>query len=106
MRYFRDCEQPLWTIGVGSGGEFRGRYLLHWNATVVEGGHELTGSWKLGVRDRECGPNHERGTEEVVNRASALSDEQTLALARLPALEVSRYRENAHGTGTRAGMVP
>src|SRR3954471_18923732 len=58
--YFRDREQALWAIGVGGGGEFRGGYLLHRNPTVVEGGHELTGSWKLGVRDRERGPNHQR----------------------------------------------
>ena len=101
--YFSDCENALWAVGIGGGREFCRCHLLNGNTTVAEATQQLASAGKLWVCDRKRGANDERRTEKIVDGPSALGDEKTLTFSRLAALQVSRYREHAHETGTEVG---
>ena len=79
---------------------------MHRDTAIVERGQELAGSGQLGIRDGQRATNDEWRAKKVVDGPNAFGDEEALAFARLPALEVSRYREHAHGVGTEAGVGP
>jgi hypothetical protein len=59
----------------------------------------------LGVGD-ECTANDERRPKQIVDGASAFGNEEVLSLARVTALEVTRYREQAHENDLEVGCGP
>jgi hypothetical protein len=98
---FGDGEYSLRGLGIGRGRELGTGDLLDRNAALTQRREERLGVGEIGGgRCDESAANHERRTKQLVDGANAFDDEETLALARVAALQVTGYAEHTHATGT------
>ena len=90
MRYLSDREDPLGCVGIGGRGKFRRAHLLNGHSALVERGK--MGARRFGgIGGDECTTNTQRRSKQLVDRAYAFGDEESLPLTRVTASQVPCY---------------
>ena len=101
FRNFSDDEYSLRRIRIGRRREFGGGDLMYRHAALTKGRKDGLGLGEIeSGRCEEGAANDERRTKKLVDSSNAFGNEETLALARVAALQVTGYAEHTHATGT------